>query len=67
MARWRALPTITRSGLLVCWMLLVALAGWVLGIGWIAALAALGVLGASASAAGVDSRAPGDWTRAGSP
>jgi hypothetical protein len=67
MVRWRALPPVARSGLLVCLLLPLAVAGWVLSWTWVAVPAALGVLGIAAGAIGADSRLPGDWTRPDSP
>ena len=63
MDRWRSLSPIARSGLLVCSLLCLAAIGLVEGLAWIAAPAALAMLGVSAAAVGVDSRSPGDWRR----
>jgi hypothetical protein len=67
MVRWRTLPPIARSGLLLCALLPIAIMGWAFTWAWVAVPAALGLLGVAAEAIGVDSRAPGDWTRPDSP
>lgn len=67
MVRWRTLPPVARSGVLMCTLVLVALLGWVLAWAWVAVSAALALLGVAAAAIGVDSRMPGDWTRTDAP
>ena len=67
MVRWRALPSVARSGLLICGLLLLGAGGWALSLAWVAVASALGALGIAADAIGSDTRAPGDWTRADSP
>jgi hypothetical protein len=66
MDRWRALEPTARSGLLFVLLLSIALVAWVAGSAWVAVPSAIGVLGTAASAAGSDSREPGDWRRPGS-
>jgi hypothetical protein len=66
MDRWLALSPIARHGLLVCSLLVVAVAAWAAGLAWLAVGAALGVLGSAAAAIGADSREPGDWRPTGS-
>ncbi len=54
-----------RAGLVVLLLVAVTAIGWAAGWALVAVPAALGVVGAAASAAGVDSREPGDWPRIG--
>jgi hypothetical protein len=50
-----------RIGLLACSLMGLVVAAWIAGWAWLAIPAALAAIGVSAIAAGVDSRAPGDW------
>lgn len=52
-----------RAGLALCCLIVAAALAWAAGWPWIAAPAALAILGVAAYAVGADSRAPGDWTR----
>jgi hypothetical protein len=52
-------------GLLACALVLLVPLAWVAGWAWLAVPAALAALGVTAVAVGADSRAPGDWVRAG--
>ena len=67
MEDWRSLSPITRSGLLLCSLVGIGAVGLVAGWVWLVVPAGLGILGVAAGAVGVDSRMPGDWSRAGSP
>jgi hypothetical protein len=60
------LPT-ARAGLLVCALAVVAVAAGAAGWAWLAVLAALCLFALAAATSGIDSRAPGDWHRAGEP
>lgn len=66
MDRWRGLRPITRSGLLLCSLLLVGAVGLAAGWPLLVAPTAIAIFGVAAGAVGVDSRTPGDWRRAGS-
>lgn len=65
MDRKRSPEPDARSGLLLCSLILVFLVSVVAGWTLIAVPAAFAALGVAAAVVGVDSRAPGDWKRAG--
>jgi hypothetical protein len=52
-----------RTGVLACSLMGLVVVAWAAGWAWLAIPAALAAVGVSAIAAGVDSRAPGDWPR----
>jgi hypothetical protein len=54
-----------RTGLLLCCLIALVPVAWAAGWGWLSLLAALATLGVAAASVGADSRAPGDWKRAG--
>jgi hypothetical protein len=66
MDRKRSPEPDARRGLLLCSLVLVVLVSMVAGWALVAVPAALAALGLAAAVVGVDSRASGDWKRAGS-
>lgn len=59
----RDVVRLDRAALVVCTLIALTAVGWLAGWPWLAAPAAMAILGVAAYAVGADSREPGDWRR----
>jgi hypothetical protein len=62
MERWHRMRPIERRSLGTCTLVVVSAFAWIVGASAVSAICGLAAFALGAAAAGVDSRAPGDWT-----